>query len=79
MNNSIVYGPVPFRRLGYSLGVKTSHLRSAPIPVSTVRSEPVDYVTFVTDGEPTLDINLVREIELLCALGIKIAVITKIS
>lgn len=41
--------------------------------------ESVDYVTFVPDGEPTLDINLGREIELLRALGIKIAVITNAS
>lgn len=37
---------------------------------------PVDYLTFVPDGEPTLDINLGREIELLKPLGIQIAVIT---
>ena len=41
--------------------------------------EPVDYLTFVPDGEPTLDINLGREIELLRPLGIKIAVITNAS
>ena len=41
--------------------------------------ESVDYLTFVPDGEPTLDINLGREIELLRALGIKIAVITNAS
>ncbi len=38
--------------------------------------ESIDYLTFVPDGEPTLDINLGREIELLRPLGIKIAVIT---
>ncbi len=38
--------------------------------------EPVDYLTFVSDGEPTLDVNLGREIELLKPLGFKIAVIT---
>jgi wyosine [tRNA(Phe)-imidazoG37] synthetase (radical SAM superfamily) len=38
--------------------------------------EPVDYLAFVPDGEPTLDANLGREIELLRSLGIKIAVIT---
>jgi wyosine [tRNA(Phe)-imidazoG37] synthetase (radical SAM superfamily) len=41
--------------------------------------EPIDYLTFVPDGEPTLDINLGREIELLRPLGIKIAVITNSS
>jgi wyosine [tRNA(Phe)-imidazoG37] synthetase (radical SAM superfamily) len=38
--------------------------------------ESVDYLTFVPDGEPTLDVNLGREIELLRPLGIPIAVIT---
>ncbi|MBA7635045.1 hypothetical protein ES703_42645 [subsurface metagenome] len=41
--------------------------------------EPVDYLTFVPDGEPTLDVNLGNEIELLKTLGIKIAVITNSS
>jgi wyosine [tRNA(Phe)-imidazoG37] synthetase (radical SAM superfamily) len=41
--------------------------------------EPIDYLTFVPDGEPTLDPNLGREIELLRPLGIKIAVITNSS
>jgi wyosine [tRNA(Phe)-imidazoG37] synthetase (radical SAM superfamily) len=40
------------------------------------KGEPVDYLTFAPDGEPTLDINLGREIELLRPLGIKIAVLT---
>jgi len=41
--------------------------------------ETLDYLTFVPDGEPTLDVNLGREIELLKSLGIKIAVITNAS
>jgi wyosine [tRNA(Phe)-imidazoG37] synthetase (radical SAM superfamily) len=41
--------------------------------------EQIDYLTFVPDGEPTLDINLGKEIELLKQLGIKIAVITNSS
>ncbi|HOY57435.1 MAG TPA: radical SAM protein [Verrucomicrobiota bacterium] len=41
--------------------------------------ETVDYLTFVPDGEPTLDIHLGREIDLLRPLGIKIAVITNAS
>jgi wyosine [tRNA(Phe)-imidazoG37] synthetase (radical SAM superfamily) len=36
----------------------------------------IDYLTFVPDGEPMLDINLGYEIDLLKILGIKIAVIT---
>lgn len=41
--------------------------------------ESIDYLTFVPDGEPTLDIHLGREIELLQTLGFKIAVITNAS
>ncbi|KYC49362.1 MAG: molybdenum cofactor biosynthesis protein A [Candidatus Methanofastidiosum methylothiophilum] len=39
----------------------------------------VDYLTYVPDGEPTLDSGLGKEIELLSSLGIKIAVITNSS
>lgn len=41
--------------------------------------ETIDYLTFVPDGEPTLDLNLGREIDLLRSLGIPIAVITNAS
>jgi wyosine [tRNA(Phe)-imidazoG37] synthetase (radical SAM superfamily) len=41
--------------------------------------EEIDYLTFVPDGEPTLDINLGREIELLRPLGIPVAVISNSS
>ncbi|RLC94902.1 MAG: radical SAM protein [Chloroflexi bacterium] len=41
--------------------------------------ELIDYLTFVPDGEPTLDANLGSEIALLRPLGIKIAVITNSS
>ena len=43
------------------------------------KAEPIDYLTFVPDGEPTLDLNLGKEIELLKRLGRKIAVITNSS
>ena len=109
----IVYGPVPSRRLGYSLGInnippkvcsysclycqlgKTIDMqveREAFYGVEQVvqgvrervkqvreKGEPVDYLTFVPDGEPTLDANLGREIEPLKSLDIKIAVITNAS
>jgi wyosine [tRNA(Phe)-imidazoG37] synthetase (radical SAM superfamily) len=39
----------------------------------------IDYLTFVPDGEPTLDINLGKMIDLLHPLEIKIAVITNAS
>ena len=38
--------------------------------------ERIDYLTFVPDGEPTLDVNLGPEIEMLEPLGIDTAVIT---
>ena len=41
--------------------------------------DPIDFLSFVPDGEPTLDINLGREIELLRTSGLPIAVITNSS
>ncbi|MEJ2738159.1 MAG: radical SAM protein, partial [Anaerolineae bacterium] len=41
--------------------------------------ESIDYLTFVPDGEPTLDINLGQEIEDLKPLGLPIAVISNAS
>jgi len=111
--NSVVYGPVPSRRLGHSLGInnippkicsyscvycqlgntpnkqverKTFYdpeeiAQSVEQKVKQLREkgEPIDYLTFVPDGEPTLDSNLGKEIELLKPLNIKIAVITNAS
>lgn len=42
-------------------------------------NEPVDYLSFVPDGEPTLDIHLGRAIELLRVFNIPVAVITNAS
>ncbi|MBN2312398.1 MAG: radical SAM protein [Sedimentisphaerales bacterium] len=109
----LVFGPVPSRRLGHSLGInnippkictyscvycqvgRTMNMQidrqEFYIPeelVSVVRQrveetrltgETVDYLAFVPDGEPTLDIDLKREIELLKPLGIPIAVISNAS
>ena len=109
----IIYGPVPSRRLGHSLGInnippkicsyscvycqlgKTINVRverehfyepeeianSVKDKLEQVREkgEPVDYLAFVPDGEPALDANLGKEIELLKSFGIKIAVITNAS
>jgi wyosine [tRNA(Phe)-imidazoG37] synthetase (radical SAM superfamily) len=44
-----------------------------------LRNEKIDYLTFVPDGEPTLDINIGEEISLLKRIGIPIAVITNAS
>lgn len=46
---------------------------------SREKEESIDYLTFVPDGEPTLDINLGETIRLIKPLGIKIAVITNSS
>jgi wyosine [tRNA(Phe)-imidazoG37] synthetase (radical SAM superfamily) len=41
--------------------------------------EDADYITFVPDGEPTLDVNLGLELDLLRPLGVPLAVITNSS
>jgi wyosine [tRNA(Phe)-imidazoG37] synthetase (radical SAM superfamily) len=43
------------------------------------KKEHIDYLSFVPDGEPTLDIELGNKIEMLKPLGIKIAVISNSS
>jgi len=43
------------------------------------RGERVDYITFVPDGEPTLDSNLGVEAELLRDLGVPLAILTNSS
>jgi len=43
------------------------------------RGEPVDHLSFVPDGEPTLDIHLAEAIDLLRPLGLPIAVISNAS
>jgi wyosine [tRNA(Phe)-imidazoG37] synthetase (radical SAM superfamily) len=109
----IVFGPVPSRRLGRSLGVnnippkhcsysciycqlgvthnletKRTRFYDPSAVAAEVRAhvaqlreagEPVDFITFVPDGEPTLDVNLGQEISGLKDLGIPIAVITNSS
>ena len=109
----IVFGPVPSRRLGHSLGInnippkictyscvycqlgrtKNMQIKQQKFyePQEIIEAverknkaakdngERVDYLTFVPDGEPTLDSNLGKEIEMLKKLGVKIAVITNSS
>ena len=112
MPQKIVFGPVPSRRLGRSLGInnipykhctyacvycqigRTLHFvyeRQEYYPVDkiveevvkaveVIGEENIDYVTFVPDGEPTLDMNLGREItEIKSLISTKIAVITNSS
>ncbi|RKY90125.1 MAG: radical SAM protein [Ignavibacteriae bacterium] len=110
---SIIFGPIPSRRLGRSLGINNippkicsyacvycqlgntlkmqNHREAFYLPeevYNTVenrmhqleaRGEGVDYLTFVPDGEPTLDLNIGKSIKLLKKLGKKIAVITNSS
>lgn len=109
----MVFGPIPSRRLGRSLGVNNippkicsyscvycqigltdsmsvsrkefyspdEIFKEVSSKVKTLQNsgEKIDYISFVPDGEPTLDINLGKEIDLLKPLGIKIAVITNSS
>lgn len=109
----IIYGPVPSRRLGRSLGINNIPpkvctyscvycqlgctmrmpvsrrefykpdviLKETGEKIEKVREsgESIDYLTFVPDGEPTLDVNLGQEIERMKSYGIKIAVITNAS
>ena len=49
------------------------------LTASKLRGDHTDYLTFVANGEPTLDKNIGEEIELLKSLGKKIAVITNAS
>jgi len=52
-----------------------SQVRSKTEEAESV-GELIDYLTFVPDGEPTLDVNLGQEIDGLRPMGIKIAVIS---
>ena len=105
MTEKVIFGPVPSRRLGRSLGVNNiphKHCTYSCVycqvgrtlyfeieheeyytPEELIRTvishvkkiEPkIDYVTFVPDGEPTLDINLGKEIT-----GIKNETSTKVA
>jgi len=110
---TLVFGPVPSRRLGRSLGInnipakncsyscvycqvgKTTNMTcerrifhkpekivaeaKKKIQRASLGSETVDYLTFASDGEPTLDINLGSEISLLKQTGIRVAVLTNAS
>ena len=47
--------------------------------INKLSNENIDYLTYVADGEPTLDINLSKEVEMLKDFGIPIAIITNSS
>ncbi|MEN8191359.1 MAG: radical SAM protein [Bacteroidota bacterium] len=110
---SLVFGPVPSRRLGRSLGINnippkectysciycqlgntikleverrefysTNDLVAAvekQLESLGVKLNKIDYLTFVPDGEPTLDLLLAENIKALKKFGTKIAVITNSS
>jgi wyosine [tRNA(Phe)-imidazoG37] synthetase (radical SAM superfamily) len=110
LTSSLVYGPVPSRRLGRSLGInnippkicsysciycqlgKTLMTEVEPrlfyktarivervtekLKQAKKKGQLIDYLTFVPDGESTLDVNLGKEIDVLKGLGVRIAVIT---
>lgn len=112
-DTQLIFGPVPSRRLGRSLGVNnippkrcsyscvycqlgstvnktvdrtasydTGDLLtrvSRAVDAVRRRGENIDYITFVADGEPTLDVSLGAEIRALRKLGSKVAVITNSS
>ncbi len=108
----MIFGPVPSRRLGNSLGINNippkecsysciycqlgntlkleinrkeyyttrkiiSELEKHLSKLSNTKN--IDYITFVPDGEPTLDIHLGKTIKECKKFGIKIAVITNSS
>jgi wyosine [tRNA(Phe)-imidazoG37] synthetase (radical SAM superfamily) len=67
------------RRKFYSVEDIVSEVRSTLANLET-RKERIDFLTFVPDGEPTLDVNLGKEIEEIKKFtSIKIAVITNAS
>ena len=105
-----IFGPIPSRRLGRSLGINNippkscsyyctycqvgpteqtevarRHFYGADYLVGLVKErvaqlqkqgEIIDHLSFVPDGEPTLDADLGETIDKLRPLGIKIAIIT---
>lgn len=111
--SGVVYGPVPSRRLGYSLGINNIKRKICTYDciycqagkttccseekdcclsphelyflvkqkIQSIKKENlhVDYISFVPNGEPTIDGNLDKEIKLLREFGYKIAVFTNSS
>jgi wyosine [tRNA(Phe)-imidazoG37] synthetase (radical SAM superfamily) len=49
------------------------------IQSASLRNESIDYLTFASNGEPTLDVSLGSEISLLKQTGIRVAVLTNAS
>ncbi|XRO77742.1 radical SAM protein [Methanocaldococcus sp. 10A] len=53
--------------------------KSVKEKINKLSNEKIDYLTFVAEGEPTLDINLSKEVEMLRDFDIPIAIITNSS
>ncbi len=111
--SDFVFGPVPSRRLGKSIGInnippkicsyaciycqlgravkmeaqRRRHYEpqevieavKKQVKVAEERNEKIDYLTFVPDGEATLDANLVEIIDGLKDMPYKLAIITNSS
>lgn len=109
----LIFGPVPSRRLGRSLGINNIppkacsyscvYCQVGPTRMTEIvprhfytpdqireevqarlenalkKDQRIDYLTFVPDGEPTLDARLGETIDLLRPLGVPIAVISNAS
>lgn len=110
---TIIFGPVPSRRLGLSLGINNMYKKTCTYDCiycqagttslcSTCRNVnlsphelyffvkkkleelkkekiEIDYISFIPNGEPSLDLNLSRHIAILREFGYKIAVFTNSS
>jgi wyosine [tRNA(Phe)-imidazoG37] synthetase (radical SAM superfamily) len=110
---NIVFGPVPSRRLGRSLGINNIKSKTCTydcvycqvgqtnrrstrrqicldpyelfcvvrgkVELLTKQGIRIDYISFVPNGEPTLDLWLSKEIRLIRDFGYKIAVFTNSS
>jgi len=113
MTENIIFGPVPSRRLGRSLGINnippkicsyacnycqlgnTVKMRidrqtmyspddifqgvRDKVNQVVAQGDRIDYLAFVPDGEPTLDVNLGHTIDLLNSLNLPVAVISNAS
>ena len=67
------------KRRGFHNPEKMFEIVKEKVDAAKARVEEIDYLTFVPDGEPTLDASLGKEIDLLRQLKIPIAVLTNAS
>jgi wyosine [tRNA(Phe)-imidazoG37] synthetase (radical SAM superfamily) len=67
------------RRQTFNNPMEVDRVVRNKVEESLEAGETIDYLTFVPDGEPTLDLRLAETIDLLRPLGIKIAVISNAS